>query len=858
MKIEANYRKNLLILLLITVFFTIEQLFENYISESHTIHARVETLQDLNIVKANLNSILTNNLALINGLRIAISANPSLSQSDFDKYAREIMRDEVIFLNFAAAPNMIVKYVYPDAGNESVMGLNYLTHPKQSKEAIKVRDTRSIVVAGPVDLVQGGKGIIGRVSVYHFDQDKNAEVFWGIISAPMLIDKVMEKAGVTTLNNHHPIAIRKTSTSSKHFTPIFGDQNIFAKNHVSTDLSIANEAWHIATFSVSTNEGSASPLTFIRIAFCLMTLLVVIIILIRARQSVERQGLIETLKYREGMLEEVGIITKVGGWVYKQDRGLIFWSKEVLNIFEIDESVISSDITEDEVFHKIGNEYQNLLQKKVRQAVSHQKDFELEFSFVSSDNNIKWVMIKATATIDSKNIPSIQGFVQDITERKNSEELILQQANYDPLTSLPNRRLFDQRLQHSVRSSKRTGDGFAVLYIDLDRFKSINDSLGHDIGDQLLIESAHRFKQCIRESDTLSRRSGDEFTLIADQLNDRKSAEQIARHILQQLKESFHISGNQIYVSASIGIAVFPDDGSISNTLLKKADQAMYKAKDNGRNTFCYFTDAMQVDSDRRLQLHMYLTEALQQDQLQVYYQPIIDIRTGSIAECEALARWFHPTLGEIPPQDFIGLAEDVGLIQQIGTFVTQQAMADINHLNSKLSLDIGLSLNKSYREFVAADTNAETWFTQIINTKNRPRLIIEITESLLMEDDTIYSILDQLRHAGIKIAIDDFGTGYSSLSYLRRFPVDILKIDRSFVRDINIDNEDLVLVEAILAMANNLGLEVIAEGVENKEQNQLLFDRHCQYAQGFYYGRPMPIKQLSQWLNKDSLSHQK
>lgn len=390
-----------------------------------------------------------------------------------------------------------------------------------------------------------------------------------------------------------------------------------------------------------------------------------------------------------------------------------------------------------------------------------------------------------------------------------------------------------------------------LLFIDLDRFKAVNDSLGHAVGDQLLQIVAGRLSACTRESDTLSRRSGDEFTLIASQIKDAKCVDIVARKIIEELKQPVCISGNQIYVTASIGVTLFPDDAQSADVLLKNADQAMYAAKELGRNRFRYYTALMQDDADERLRLHMDLIDAIESNQLKVFYQPIIDLHSGEICEVEALLRWQHPKQGFISPDKFIPLAEDVGLITQLGEISMETAITDILKVNQEFDLDIGLSLNKSYREFFGSAGCEEAWLQNLLAPAERPPITIEITESILMEDDRVYEILDQLRKAGIKIAIDDFGTGYSSLSYLRRFPVDWLKIDRSFVRDIVDDKEDLALVESVLAMAHKLGLSVVAEGVETDEQLQLLQMHQCNMAQGFFFARPMPLADLKMWLNE-------
>jgi len=438
---------------------------------------------------------------------------------------------------------------------------------------------------------------------------------------------------------------------------------------------------------------------------------------------------------------------------------------------------------------------------------------------------------------------------QDITQRKQSTEIIKRQANYDPLTQLANRTLFDERLEYTVLNAKRSQQMFALLYIDLDRFKLINDSLGHEIGDKLLVEVAARLLTEIRESDTLSRRSGDEFTLILNNLHHKNAAEVIANNILKALKEAFYIDDQQIYIGASIGITIYPNDGDSASILLRNADQGMYSAKNKGRSTFSYFTAQMQVTSHRQLRLHMDMIDALDNNLFEVHYQPIVDLAEGRIIEFEALVRWNHPELGPISPEELVSLAEEVGLIGRLGDIVMQQALNDVKELNYQFKSNIGIAINKSYREFILSHGVAPKWLEKIQLESQQCPITIEITESLLIENDEIYQTLEQLRDAGIKIAIDDFGTGYSSLSYLRRFPIDQLKIDRSFIKDIDSDKEELALVDIILAMAENLHIKVVAEGVENAAQMSLLQARNCDFCQGYHIAKPMPKDQLEQWL---------
>ncbi|MCJ8297544.1 MAG: EAL domain-containing protein [Pseudomonadales bacterium] len=852
---QKNIRRKFIIsaFLLICIFLS-ENWVESVVEHRYQQDEKVETLQRLSVVRAKLETILNNNLSLLKGMSIAIASNPKLDQVAFDRYAREILRTETLLINLAGAPDMVVSFVYPIKGNEKIIGLDYFRNKYQREEALKVRDSRSVVIAGPVDLIQGGRAFIGRAPIFYFDETTQKERFWGILSAPMKIDRVLSAAGFLELEKQQPIALRKKSTDKRAKKMIYGTSEVFSESAVITEISVAGETWELGAIIRLNPEGLAEITRYIRLAFTLFGLLIAVIVILTWRRSYERNRLIEQLTYREGILERVGSLASVGGWEYHSSKGFTFLSNEIYNLVELPKS--EGCLTPDKLLAMVDQSYHQELREAIDSLLNDAQQIDLELPILSAKGTEKWIRIQAHIQGDFPGEQTIQGVVQDISERIENTKIIQHQANYDPLTKLANRTLFDEKLEYTVANAKRSQKMFGLLYIDLDRFKLINDSLGHSIGDKLLIEVSTRLLSCIRESDTLSRRSGDEFTLIVNQLHHKNSVELVAKNILQELKAAFYIEGNQIYIGASIGITIFPSDGDSAGVLIKNADQGMYSAKSKGRSTFSYFTSQMQVSSDRRLRLHIDMIDALDKNLFEVYYQPIINLHSGAIVECEALIRWQHPDLGAIPAEELITLAEDVGLIGKLGNFVMCQALSDINELNDKYNSDIGVAINKSYREFISADEQDPQWIMQLKNAGRRTRITVEITESLLIENDEIYQMLEQLRSAGITISIDDFGTGYSSLSYLRRFPIDQLKIDRSFIKDIDTDKDDLALVDIILAMADNLGFKVVAEGVENAAQLALLSQRNCDFCQGYHIAKPMPKVELERWLEGAVLPH--
>ncbi|CAG2158297.1 bifunctional diguanylate cyclase/phosphodiesterase [Cupriavidus numazuensis] len=432
--------------------------------------------------------------------------------------------------------------------------------------------------------------------------------------------------------------------------------------------------------------------------------------------------------------------------------------------------------------------------------------------------------------------------IHDMTEKRQAEEVIRHQANFDALTDLPNRRLFFERLEQEIERSRGTQDVLALLFIDLDRFKEVNDTLGHNQGDLLLLEAARRIGASVRASDTVARLAGDEFTVILPAVGDAGVAGDIAEAILKQIAAPYRLAGELVVVSASIGVAIYPKDADNAETLLVYADHAMFAAKEEGRNRWKIFTQALLQAERERLRITQDLRTALASRQFALHYQPIVDLRTGKVCKAEALIRWNHPVRGPIHPADFIPVAEESGLIIDIGRWVLAEALDRLARWQALLGKGFQISVNKSPMEFCAPANGPESW-SSMIERRNVPvgSLVIEITEGSLMEQSA--DIMDQLSRfqaAGIEIALDDFGTGYSSLSYLRRLDIDYIKIDRSFIRSLTRGPDDVALCRAIISMAHALRIRVIAEGVETESQRDILLAAGCDYGQGHFFCPPV------------------
>jgi diguanylate cyclase (GGDEF)-like protein/PAS domain S-box-containing protein len=438
----------------------------------------------------------------------------------------------------------------------------------------------------------------------------------------------------------------------------------------------------------------------------------------------------------------------------------------------------------------------------------------------------------------------------DISEKKMSEERIYHLAHYDVLTGLPNRTSFHTEFENALIHAQRHGSQVALLFLDLDHFKLINDASGHPAGDDLLKQVARRLEDTVRREDTVARLGGDEFTVLLHDIGCSDDAGRVAQKIMQQLAAPFRLENAELVVTASIGVSVFPRDGDDVSTLLKNADTAMYRAKEQGRNNCQFFTVEMNTQALERLSLQGAMRTALKRNEFVLHYQPQVDMQSGEIVGLEALVRWLHPEQGMLPPGSFIPVAEESGLIVPLGEWVLREACRQHKRwLHTGLPA-VRIAVNLSGRQFLRGDL-LNTVRKVIDETGIEPHCLeLELTESAIMEhvDKSIETFLE-LRKLGVHLAIDDFGTGYSSMAYLKRFTIDKLKIDQSFVRDLTIDSDDAAIVTATIAMAHKLNLTVVAEGVETEEQLRFLNDQGCEQLQGYYFSRPLPVQQATELL---------
>ncbi|MBC7859936.1 MAG: EAL domain-containing protein [Burkholderiaceae bacterium] len=566
----------------------------------------------------------------------------------------------------------------------------------------------------------------------------------------------------------------------------------------------------------------------------------------RVRYMLKASALLRNVTESDLQLAKAQRMTSVGSWQWHVGSDRTDWSDEMYRICGVRAGSVDQSLCG--FLGLVHPADRKRVEAAVRAALEGGDDYDLEHRLLRPDGGERIVHGKADVVYDANRRPvSMSGMLQDITLRKQAERRITQLANYDALTDLPNRALLNDRITQAITLLKRAGPPLTILCLDLDGFKFVNDSFGHAVGDTLLKMVAGRLRGAIRECDSVARLGGDEFALILLGLADSGAMAAMAQKILELFAEPFVVDAHQLHVSASIGISVFPNDGDSSDALLKNADAAMYSAKEKGRDCFQFYAQEMSARAEQRVTLENALRGALEGGQFELYYQPKVDLRSGRIGGVEALLRWHRPRHGMMPPDSFIGLAEATGLIVPIGAWVLRSACLQAKKWHDMGFHDLTVAVNLSARQFGKQDIAQLVREALAESGLAARHLELELTESVLMSDsDAMLAALRDIKQVGVTLTLDDFGTGYSSLSYLKRFPIDVLKIDRSFINNVTTDADDASLTKSIILLAQSLKMKTVAEGVETAAQLGFLVKHHCDVVQGYYFSRPVGAEALS------------
>ncbi len=803
--------------------------------------------------------------ALQRAIGLALSANNALvalvrqgqgSVAQFEDIGTQMLPFYPGIAAMGLSPGGVVRQVVPRAGNENLIGFDQLNDPRQGAEAARARASGELTLAGPMQLVQGGLGVVGRQPVY-LEDGRGQRRFWGFTYVTIRLPDVLAAARLPQLTE------RGLRYRLWRVRPDGGEEQTIAASDpapgadaVGRTLKLPNGEW---TLSLSPAGGWGDP--GVLASRAAVGLLFALLMAYLAR-------LLVTLKAHErGLARQVALRTSVIEATQQQLRATIDAIPDPL--FEMDEEGVvhsahsqRAELLTAPAAQMIGQRVGEILPAAAAQTVmgalaeaqaqgwSTGRQFMLDLP----DTGPTWFELSAARK------PLVPGapprfilLARDITQQRLAQDRIQRLAHFDPLTGLPNRVLLAERAQRHIAEEQVRGGSLAMLFVDLDHFKNVNDSLGHRIGDILLVAVARRLEALVREQDTVARLGGDEFLVLLPATTAAQAAE-VANQLLASVAQPFQMDPYELTTTLSIGIAMYPADGDSFDTLYQRADAAMYRAKQSGRNRHGFFTADLEQRTARMLQIENALRRALERNQFRLHYQPQVALATQQVVGAEALLRWQHPELGNVSPAEFIPVAESSGMIVAIGEWVLHTAVQDAKRwLDLQLPLR-AVSVNLSAVQF--RHPQLPEMVTRCLQQAGLParRLELELTEGAAVDDPVAaLAMMDQLHDRGVRLSMDDFGTGYSSLSYLKRFQIYKLKIDQSFVRDLDDDANDRAIVSAIIRMAQALGMQTTAEGVETDGQLAFLRQQGCDEGQGYLFGRPMPADEFEAYLRSHS-----
>jgi diguanylate cyclase (GGDEF)-like protein/PAS domain S-box-containing protein len=766
-----------------------------------------------------------------------------------------------------------IQFIEPQETNMPAFGFDITSNPIAAEALFRARDSGETSATGPLRLIQETADDVGIVlykPVYSSHTppatlEQRRELISGVVAVVVRLRSMIDSEIPSIANGDTLVRLLDNTNPATPRLLYSSHQDISnGLPHALTEtrsLEMAGRSWGVEY--VSTPEFLAKNTNWavwlVLTGGLLITALLGTGLLVLTgrtlhvedevnRRTTELRSEVRQRRNAETQLRLVLDGANLGFWDWNYQTGEQLVNNRWLEMLGLSRNELKNDVSD--WTDRIHPDEKEKTLKIIEQRIKNKESYVVECRMRHQDGHWVWIQAAgAVVTVDeASNLPlRLCGTHQDISERKDQEEHILRQAHFDSLTELPNRFLSLDRLYQLLNEAQRKQEMIAVLFLDLDDFKKINDTLGHDTGDKLLTETATRLETAVRDSDTVGRLGGDEFIILLSGISQASDAQPVAEAVLSKFTDSFRIDNRELVLTASIGISIYPDDGDDMSELLRNADSAMYHSKEQGRNTYSYFTETMNEAVSKRLLFEEQMHGALDRGEFELCYQPQVELASGRIIGVEALLRWDNPALGKVPPLEFIPIAEQTGLIVAIGKFVITEALTKAAQWWQQLGAPFTLAVNLSPRQF--RDPNLEAFIQKAIEQSGMPASVLEleITEGVLMSGHAnIDHTLAALNNMGVSIAMDDFGTGYSSLSYLRNYPFDVLKIDREFIQDLTEDHADRELVNATIMMAHGLGLKVIAEGVETEKQRQYLSSQGCDFAQGFLFSKPLSPEEIS------------
>ena len=820
--------------------------------------ARAELLAEINVIRAKLEGNVAGDIQLVRGLIATIMTEPAMTHARFTELARNVLVVRSQLRLVAGAPGMVVRMIYPVEGNEAVLGLNYIRQPDQVDMVLLARDTGRLVVAGPLDLRQGGVGIVARFPVHLGPEHGNR--FWGIVSAVIDVERLYRESGLYD-SPGLDIALTGVDAAGHAGAQFFGDPSIRAQAPVTAQVSLPYGSWQIAAVPKAGWDPSPGNTWLIRglIAFAIVTVVVPIALAgrfheERSRNYVELRRSERRLRQLSQRLELALDASRIGVWVLDLDTWKSVWDARLHDLYGIpyvdgvrNYTMWKNCVHPDDLA---------MAEQDFFKAVENHARYSSQYRIVRPDGSVRHIRTHATLTRDPHESPKMIGAEWDVTddvalnqdlekarvlaesrsaELESAKARIEFNALHDSLTGLPNRRFLDERLAQMARRCASADNRIGILHIDLDRFKQINDTLGHAAGDAMLMHVSHVLKQNVRHGDFVARIGGDEFVVLCADDPSTGALKDVADRIIARMRQPVAYQGHQCRFGVSIGIA--EDGGSAIDParLLINADIALYRAKSRGRNRHELFNETLQAEIVRGKRLADDILRGLENDEFIVYYQPQFDARSQELAGVEALVRWNHPTDGILAPGGFLSMAEELGVVDSLDEIVLRKALADFARWK-QLGLHVPrISVNVSARRL-----RDEELFTSLQKLDIEPGVLsFELLESIFLDDtdEVVAANVDRIKELGIDIEIDDFGTGYASIVSLLKLRPRAFKIDRQLIAPLRESVKQRNLVKSLIEIGRTLGIEVVAEGVETMEHARILKRIGCDKLQGHVFG---------------------